>query len=92
MVARGSADRGDIAQREGDRRWDGECQRTRGRKGALAVEGTKHGCGSRSEVAEEEGEKKKTKNKEVVTRKDEGRKRPRDAKGVRRCMKGWKCR
>jgi len=58
----------------------------------LAVEGTKHGCGSRSEVAEEEGEKKKTKNKEVITRKDEGRKRPRDAKGVRRCLKGWKCR
>lgn len=64
----------------------------RGRKGALAVEGTKHGCGSRSEVAEEEGEKKKTKDKEVATSKDEERKRPRDAKGVRRCMKGWKCR
>ncbi|EGI58096.1 hypothetical protein G5I_13830 [Acromyrmex echinatior] len=83
VVARGSADRGDIAQREGDRRGDGGCQRTRGRKGALAVEGTKHGCGSRSEVAEEEREKKKTKDKEVATRKDEGRKRPRDAKGRR---------
>ncbi|KYN08072.1 hypothetical protein ALC62_00917 [Cyphomyrmex costatus] len=81
VVARGSADRGDIARRKGDRRGDGGCQRMRGRKGALAVEGTKHGCGSRSEVAEEEGEKKKTKDKEVATRKDEGRKRPRDAKG-----------
>ncbi|KYQ55903.1 hypothetical protein ALC60_05185 [Trachymyrmex zeteki] len=81
VVARGSADRGDIARREGDRRGDGGCQRMRGRKGALAVEGTKHGCGSRSEVAEEEGEKKKTKDKEVATSKDEERKRPRDAKG-----------
>lgn len=63
----------------------------RGWKGASVVEGTKHGCGRRSEVAEEEGEKKKTKDKEA-TREDEERKRPRDAKGVRRCMKGWKCR
>lgn len=58
----------------------------------MVVEGTKHGCGRRSEVAEEEGEKKKTKDKEVATREDGARKRPRDAKGVRRCMKGWKCR
>lgn len=57
----------------------------------MVVEGTKHGCGRRSEVAEE-GEKKKTKDKEVATREDGERKRPRDAKGVRRCMKGWKCR
>lgn len=56
------------------------------------VEGTKHGCGRRSEVAEEEGEKKKMKDKEVAMREDGERKRPRDAKGVRRCMKGWKCR
>lgn len=43
-------------------------------------------------MAEEEREKKKTKDKEVATREDAERKRPRDAKGVRRCMKGWKCR
>lgn len=57
----------------------------------MVVEGTKHGCGRRSGMAEE-GEKKKMKNKKVATREDGERKRPRDAKGVRRCMKGWKCR
>lgn len=56
------------------------------------VEGTKLGCGRRSGEAEEEGEKKRAKNKEVETREERERKRRRDAKGVRRCMKGWKCR
>lgn len=38
----------------------------------MAVEGTRHGCGRRSE---EEGEKKKTKDKEVATREDGERER-----------------
>ncbi|KMQ83682.1 hypothetical protein RF55_19349, partial [Lasius niger] len=49
------------------------------------VEGMKRGCGRRNGEAEEEGEKKKTKDKEVATReerkKDTEGKRSRDAKG-----------
>lgn len=47
----------------------------------MVVEGTKHGCGRRSEVAEEEGEKKKTKDKEVAMREDGEREKDR---GMRR--------
>lgn len=47
--------------------------------GSTVVEGTKRGCGRRSEDAEE-GEKKKTKDKEVATRE----KRERRDRGTQR--------
>lgn len=69
----------------------------RGERDATVVEGTKRGCGRRRR-SEERQKKKKEKRRGRRTRKlrrarGKGeRKRPRDVKGVRRCMKGWKCR
>lgn len=57
------------------------------RNAAVEEEGTE---------AEEEGEKKKVRDKEILRRarreREKEQTRPWDAKGVRRCMKGWKCR
>jgi len=59
-----------------------EDERCRGRKGGLAVvEGTKRGCGRRSAEAEEEGEKKKAKDKEIATREERKRKGTKETVG-----------
>lgn len=65
VVARGSADRGDIARREGDRWGDGGCQRMRGSEGGKEPWWLKE----RSTAAEEEAEwQKKEKRRRRRTR------------------------